>query len=413
MNITSETFCYLPFGSLYVSPSGELSPCCVSAPFKEKVNIRDFSSVNEAINSEPYKRIRKEMLNNISPSECDNCFVYKNKHRQYSNTEFRLEVSKPNLYDENYNVNEVVYVDLRLSNHCNFKCRMCFHGSSSSWFDGWGYVLNQTDYQKNNTRFITAGENVLDKFSLENINSIRKIYLAGGEPFITPTTYELINKFSDEQAKNVSVLITTNLSTLVYKNIFVLDILKKFKDVEVSCSCDGFGKIGEYQRSGFNSDKFFTNLKTLLDFKENNPNFSVSIDYTISTINMYHTFDFIEYVSENYTDNIRFHTVTEPFYFAPGICRGEMRAELIKFYEENTKEIKSISKQSLNEFISYLKVTDDQEVYDKLSSFKKYLTISMEETLRRFDEINNTDYKKICPWLGKIFNDNLNKQFNE
>ena len=79
MNTISEKFCYLPFGSIYVGASGTLSPCCVASPFKENINFKDFNSVDEAINSEPYKRIRKEMLSNIAPSECAECFVYKNR----------------------------------------------------------------------------------------------------------------------------------------------------------------------------------------------------------------------------------------------------------------------------------------------------------------------------------------------
>ena len=407
MNIISEKFCYLPFGSIYVGASGTLSPCCVASPFKENINFKDFNSVDEAINSEPYKRIRKEMLSNIAPSECAECFVYKNRHKEHSNIEFRNQIAESSLYNEDYSVNKIVYTDLRLSNHCNFKCRMCFHGSSSTWFEYWGYVQNQPEYDTINTKYLTAGDDALDKFSEENIDSIRKVYLAGGEPFITPTTFTLLDRFSDEQAKNVYILINTNLSTLTYKGIDILDKLKRFKTVDISCSCDGYGKIGEYQRPGFNSEKFFKNLETLIKFKETNDNFKVSIDYTISTINMYHSFDFIKFVEENYlhSDHIRFHTVTQPFYFAPGICKGDMKQALIELYENKINDLTSLCRYTLIEFVKYLKNTEDSDVYNHLLDKKKYLTISLPETLKRFDEINKTNYMEICPWLGDIFID--------
>ena len=407
MNTISEKFCYLPFGSIYVGASGTLSPCCVASPFKENINFKDFNSVDEAINSEPYKRIRKEMLSNIAPSECAECFVYKNRHKEHSNIEFRNQIAESSLYNEDYSVNKIVYTDLRLSNHCNFKCRMCFHGSSSTWFEYWGYVQNQPEYDTINTKYLTAGDDALDKFSEENIDSIRKVYLAGGEPFITPTTFTLLDRFSDEQAKNVYILINTNLSTLTYKGIDILDKLKRFKTVDISCSCDGYSKIGEYQRPGFNSEKFFKNLETLIKFKETNDNFKVSIDYTISTINMYHSFDFIKFVEENYlhSDHIRFHTVTQPFYFAPGVCKGDMKQKLIEFYENNIKNLTSLCRYTLLEFVKYLKNTEDTDVYNHLLDKSKYLTISLPETLKRFDEINKTNYKEICPWLGDIFID--------
>lgn len=409
MNINPETFCYLPFGSIYVFPDGTLHPCCVAYPFKENIKFEDFNSVDEVINSEPYKRIRKEMLDGKKPTECAECFIYKNVHRTNINQEFHQEIMEPNLVNDDYTVNKIVYTDLRLSNHCNFRCRMCYHGSSSSWYDYWGYILDKPEYQNENPRIITAGENGISKFSDENIDTIRKIYLAGGEPFITPSTFELLDKFSDEQASKVTVLINTNLSTLTYKGINILDKLKKFKFVNISCSCDGYGKIGEYQRPGFNSDRFFTNLQTLVNFKNQHPNFIIQIDYTISTINMYHSFEFIEYVGSKYLhpNNIRFHTVTQPFYFAPGALSEETKKGLVEFYQKGLNDLKydniHLLTRLLNDFINYLKVTNDEEVYNHLLSKKKYMNISLEETLRRFDEINNTNYKDVCPWLEESF----------
>lgn len=410
MNTISDKFCYLPFGSIYVAPNGVLSPCCIASPFKENINFKDFNSVDEVINSSAYKRIRREMLNSIEPTECADCFIYKNQHRNHSNAEFINEIREESLYNEDYSVNKIVYTDLRLSNHCNFKCRMCFHGSSSTWFEYWSYVQNLPEYELNNAKYLTAGDGALEKFSDKNIDTIRKIYLAGGEPFITPTTFELLDKFTDEQCNKISILINTNLSTLKYKGIDILNKLKRFKFVDIHCSCDGYGKIGEYQRPGFNSDKFFKNLKTLIEFKKNNSNFNVSIDYTISTINMYHSFDFIKFVSENYlsADNIKFHTVTQPFYFAPGICKGEIKKYLISFYEKNIIEFESFGcVYTLKEFVKYLKNTNDSEVYNHLLEKRKFLKIPLSETLKRFDEINKTDYREVCPWLGDIFIDEV------
>jgi hypothetical protein len=122
---------------------------------------------------------------------------------------------------------------------------------------------------------------------------------------------------------------------------------------------------------------------------------------------MYHSFEFIKFIGEKYLnpDNIRFHTVTQPFYFAPGICKGDMKKELIEFYETNIQTVNSNAKHSLIEFVKYLRITDNDEVYEHLLDKKKYLKISLPETLRRFDEINETDYREICPWLGEIFID--------
>jgi organic radical activating enzyme len=396
---------------VYVHPTGEIHPCCVAKPFEEKINLRDFNTIDELINSDPYKRIRKQLVNGEEPKECASCFLYGNRHREHSNREFIKHVQEPNLYNEDYSVNKVVYLDLRLSNHCNFRCRMCYHGSSSTWYDYWGYILGDPDYNTNNPKYMTAGENGLQKFSEENIDSVRKIYLAGGEPFITPTTFELLERFTDEQAARIDVLINTNLSNLQYKGENILEKLKRFKKINISASCDGYGKIGEYQRPGFNSDRFFKNLKELTSYRNRHNNFIVQIDYTISTINMYHTFDFINFICDGFDIGVRdvkCHNVTEPFYFAPATLSNETKDKLIGFYIEGLNNLKQKyivnDHYSINEFIKYLNLSKNDNIKNKIVEPKSYLRISLPETLKRFDEINGTDYKEVCPWIEEIFN---------
>jgi hypothetical protein len=124
---------------------------------------------------------------------------------------------------------------------------------------------------------------------------------------------------------------------------------------------------------------------------------------------MYHTFDFIDFVGKNYLDSnkIKTHTVTQPFYFAPGACSPEVKKELVKFYEDKMRSLNYESNRSLLntlvEFVKYLKVTNEEDVQNHLMSNKQHMSISLEETLRRFDEINNTSYKDVCPWLEEIF----------
>jgi hypothetical protein len=124
---------------------------------------------------------------------------------------------------------------------------------------------------------------------------------------------------------------------------------------------------------------------------------------------MYHSFEFIEYVGSKYLhpNNIRFHTVTQPFYFAPGALSEETKKGLVDFYQKGLNDLKydniHLLTRLLNDFINYLKVTNDEEVYNHLLSKKQYMNISLEETLRRFDEINNTNYKDVCPWLEESF----------
>lgn len=404
-----DTFCYLPFGSVYVEPTGRLHPCCIASPFEEDVNWKDFNSIEELINSPAYKRIRKQLVNGEKPNECSACFIHKNNHREGSNKEFERFTKEDSLYTEDYSVNKISYVDLRLSNMCNFACRMCFHGLSSTWYDYWGYIQNRPEYKEEHPKFLVADKQGIAKFSDTNIDTIRKIYLAGGEPFITPHTFELIDRFTDEQASKVKILINTNLSTLQYKGTDILEKLKRFRNVQIACSCDGFGEVGMYQRPGFNSDRFFKNLKTLVEYSKIHPNFYVEIDYTISAINVYHTIEFIEYTQQFINkDRIRVHAVVQPIYFSTGFFSEDRKHKIIKVFREYSKQAKNENNNnlsvSLDIYIKYLEDSFSEENQLDYKRIKDSMTIDIKETIRRFDEVHETDYKKICPWLEEIIN---------
>jgi MoaA/NifB/PqqE/SkfB family radical SAM enzyme len=404
--INTDTFCYLPFGSIYVEPTGELTPCCIAKPFKENINWKDFSSIDDLINSKPYRRIRKELLQGIEPSECDACFVNKNVHREACNEEFEKESLKDDLYNEDYTVNKVTYVDLRLSNLCNFACRMCFHGLSSSWYEYWEYISGIKGYTDKNEKFVVADKNGIKKFSEKNIDTISKIYLAGGEPFINPQTFELLDRFTDSQASKITVLINTNLSTLKYKGVDILDKLTRFKFVYFACSCDGINEVGEFQRPGFKTGKFLKNLKELVRRSKAHLNFRVEIDYTVSTINVYHTKEFIDFIHNNYLnrDNIRLHSVVLPWYFAVGFLENNIKNEIISLYEGYLKEYNDSDslKESIKVFIKGMKDSFSPVVQNKYQEEFKFMRHPVEETFRRFDEIHNTDYKKTAPLLEEV-----------
>ena len=409
-----DTFCYLPFGSIYVEPTGRLHPCCIARPFEEGINWKDFDSIEELMNSAPYKRIRKQLVNGEKPEECAACFVHNNVHRQGSNEEFENYISETNLYNDDYSVNKVTYVDLRLSNMCNFACRMCFHGLSSTWYDYWGYIQGKPEYNSEYPKFLVADKQGIGKFSDANIDTITKIYLAGGEPFISPHTFELLERFTDEQASKITILINTNLSTLKYKGENILDKLIRFKKVQLACSCDGYGEIGEYQRPGFNSDRFFKNLKTLVEYSESYKNFYVEIDYTISNINVYHTFDFIEFVGDNFLNRnrIRVHSVVYPIYFSPGFFSSDTKNKILKLYRDKAQEYRDRNffnlAASLDVFILYLVDSFNKDAIEDMKSISRNMDLTIEETIRRFDEVHNTDYKKVCPWLEEVIENKKN-----
>ena len=133
----SKTFCILPWMHLATTSTGNLRVCCNSVPGKNLIAKEDGTpyklnkdSLEEAWNSEVYKTIRKQMLDGERPEMCTRCFREEDagihSARQAWNEKWKKDIK--------YTVNapfSIKYVDLRLGNLCNLKCRMCNPYSSN------------------------------------------------------------------------------------------------------------------------------------------------------------------------------------------------------------------------------------------------------------------------------------------
>ena len=204
----SDKKCILAYTALYVAPNGNVQPCCISKPFKSNPKFNDFSSIEEVYNSEPFKNLRKQMDMGIEPDECDYCF--KKGHNLMINWNKNWEHKwKENIYNEDYSINSLQYLDIRFSNLCNLKCRMCSVGLSSSWYDDAVELNGNPNIKKH----INIGDDSIYKFSNADLKNIRYLYFAGGEPFITDEFFSL--KFL---VSFVTFAILINITNLTERN---------------------------------------------------------------------------------------------------------------------------------------------------------------------------------------------------
>lgn len=101
-------------------------------------------------------------------------------------------------------------VDIRWSNICNFKCRMCWHRSSSSWFDDAQQIAAEADAAANITnpeqsarRLLVWGErpvvscnksgHAVDKIA-PYLGELVSVCAAGGEPLMMDEHFEFLER---------------------------------------------------------------------------------------------------------------------------------------------------------------------------------------------------------------------------
>ncbi len=315
---TSSTFCVYPWIEQVVQPTGQLSFCCVaqSGGKIKKENGEFFMAaqdkLSDAWNSVAMQEIRKAMLNGEKVEACKLCYfqesIGKKSYREMHNDEWqekagpeisrRIEDSKNN----NFKINvPALYLDLRLGNLCNLKCRSCNPYNSSQIFKETVQLLQEDDEFKNvyskyfgGTPPPTSPWFERDEFWDEVITAIpniRKVYLTGGEPTLIEKNYKFLNACVDSgHSKNIFLMFNTNCTNIQDR---FLDLLPHFEFVLMNASIDGFGPTNDYIRFLSRWETIDRNFQKLLQTKGN---IKIGATPVIQIYNILEITDLLEYI---------------------------------------------------------------------------------------------------------------------
>lgn len=282
MSQIPKSFCSAIVAHTMVHPNGERRLCCASREepqfFKGYIDKGDATqsdynpiALEDWWNSEYVRNIRLKMKNGEAPSQCEICnnnILNLHTYKQYFNeTLFSHKIQE--LYDsidgEGYTSLKPVSFDYRVSNLCNFRCRMCGPELSSSWesekrmLGTWNPQTEKWMAADNKAKIETF-QNVLEQELWNSVteNRIEEIYWVGGEPLLYPIHWDVMNHLVESgQSKNVVVRYNTNLSNV--RNLY--DLLPYFKNVNICASQDATGSTAEYIRTGLKWDDWLSNFK--------------------------------------------------------------------------------------------------------------------------------------------------------
>ena len=73
----NKSLCQLPFAGLYIEPSGNVKCCSIS---KQTLGNIHTQSIQDLINGETVKSIRRDMLEEKFPSNCNECYEKEKLH---------------------------------------------------------------------------------------------------------------------------------------------------------------------------------------------------------------------------------------------------------------------------------------------------------------------------------------------
>ena len=265
--INPDTFCLLPFIHISTMPHGEIKLCCRGQPpaggtSKDNPHVQDPNfSLKEYWESDYMNDIRDKLLTGKRVAQCKNCWKMEDKdilslrHNRmidygYDPRESYVENVKQYMDTGKIPFN-VPLLELKLTNLCNFKCRMCWPKDSSLWWQDWDkvekYYDDDTKSYIRKTREIVGGKNMSNVYQtnanfvddlLHLMENVEEIEFAGGEPILDPIHFNILD--SVKYPERVTLKYSTNLSTLVLNKKFdIIGMWKKFKDIKLTISIDG------------------------------------------------------------------------------------------------------------------------------------------------------------------------------
>lgn len=295
MNLPHKQFCVLPWVSLEASPIGTVRPCCLADDeildnTGEKFSLltADFASIQ---NSDHMRGLRQDFLAGKKPQTCRKCWNEERAGRT-SKRMHTLDRLKHILGEQTWteDAKPLMFLDLKLGNICNLKCRIC--GSwSSSQFATEEIQWTRREEQKETYAYqmLRAGAWPRENQQFwqqidQHLNDIRYIEFTGGEPFMIREHFAMLQGIVDRGiAHQVEIHYNTNGTQYPEE---AEAIWKHFKTVEIAFSIDDVGARFEYQRSGAVWEEVCANLDRFRDLKEIHPNITLQICTTTNIFNV-------------------------------------------------------------------------------------------------------------------------------
>lgn len=334
-----EKICMLPWVSIETSPIGTTRPCCLA-----KDEIVDANGIKYDLNthtleqiyhSEYMQDLRKGFLAGNKPSTCQRCWDEEAAGRisKRMNSRIRLKEYYDNVDWFNVNPDQLWFIDLKLGNICNLKCRICGSWSSSPWAqEEIAYVPGINKKEHLAYKFLKQGawprENPQFWDNLRALlPNIKYLEFTGGEPFLIKEHFELLEyAASTGHSKHIEIHYNTN-GTVFPEH--AADLWKQFKQVEIAFSIDNIGPRFEYERHPAKWDEVIDNLAkfdqlrldVLKEFKRKI--ITSQLCTTINIQNVYYLPEICEWISTQKFDHVYFNMLHDPWH----MCISRMTTE--------------------------------------------------------------------------------------
>ena len=398
MKLPHDKFCVLPWISLEASPIGTVRPCCLaddeivdSDGNKFELTKATFAEVQHSAHMQS---LRQQFLDGEKPQTCRKCWNEERSGRT-SKRMHTLDRLKHMLPDQGWTADAkpLMFLDLKLGNICNLKCRICGSWSSSQFATeemnqirdhdakkkSYAYqMIKAGAWPRENERFWTEIDQVVDQ--------IRYIEFTGGEPFMIKEHFAMLQGLVDKDiAHQVEIHYNTNGTQYPEEAI---DIWKHFKTVEIAFSIDDLHERFEYQRSNAVWTEVETNISLFKELRKQHKNITLQVCCTVNVFNVRYLGAVAQWIAMQGFNFVYWNMMHDAWYFSVATLPDNAKIAITK-YLKTVDVPASIAKEFDNicDFMNNGASTDGSMLRMKIADL---------------DRKRTQDFAAICPEMAQL-----------
>lgn len=261
----TNKFCPMVYNGLEIRTDGSFTSCCITSKRFQKDGKRfnvEIDTIDDVWNSDD----RKDFIENFDTyfsTECKQCADVEKvggeskRLREIKYWKMRDNTDTLRIFNEH----DIEFLDLKMGNTCNLACSICGPNASSKWsslYKTYKIPANKITQWQESDEFWSQFDELISK--------IRRIELAGGEPFMIKKQETLLKKLVElDIAKDIEITWFTNCTIWPQH---LLKYFEEFKIVRIMLSLDNTGKQFEYIRWPGKWDQAYDTFKKWNNLKE-------------------------------------------------------------------------------------------------------------------------------------------------
>lgn len=318
-----KTICMLPWISIETSPMGTTRPCCLAQDqiTDENGDIYDLNKTDLATvyRSEYMQDLRRQFRAGEKPATCSDCWKEEDigRNSKRINSQIRLKELYPLVDWANDTPDQLWFIDLKLGNICNLKCRICGSWSSSKWAEEEMNYLPKGADKKQHIAYTWLKKGAWPRKTetfwdnlREMLPNIKYFEFTGGEPWLIQEHFELLRYAADNGfAKNIDIHYNTNATQWP---VDAPDLWNEFGRVDIAFSIDNTGDRFEYERYGAKWEKANEIIDATHVLRKTQRNITTQLCFTINIQNVYYIDQLIQWAAPKMFNSIHFNMLHSP-----------------------------------------------------------------------------------------------------